>query len=421
MAINQDTLGQRLRTAREACHMTEEAVARHVGLTRSAIVQMERGKRAVTSLELEQLASLFGRESREFLAEDFQEDEALGAFVQRHPEVAHHAEVVEAVRTCLALGREATNLEQLLGIERAPSLLPAYPVPGPHSMWDAVQQGRHLAEAERRRLGLGSAPLTTVAELLTTQGVRTAQVALPEDMSGFMLYEPHVGPCVVVNQQSPVFQRRFAYAHEYAHVLLDRARRSTISRTSEREQLLEVRANAFAAHYLLPDEGVYQYMASLGKACPGWQQAEVVDARGVVYAVASAQPQSQPLQMYDVVLLAQYFGTSRHTALACLRTLGYVTKGEVAYLVQQEEAGVSHAVAALLGVPERPEEATEYAFRQRFVRLGFEAWRRDKITRAKLMELARLVEIPSTALAQFFRDVALDDQEEAGDIMLPGA
>jgi transcriptional regulator with XRE-family HTH domain len=200
MAISQDTLGQRLRTAREACHLTQEAVARHVGLPRSAIVQIERGTRAVTSLELEQLASLFGRESREFLAEEFREGEALAAFVRRHPEVAHAEAVVEAVRTCLALGREMTNLEQLLGIDRAPRLLPAYAVPGLHSMWDAVQQGRSLAEAERRRLGLGSAPLTTVAELLATQGVRTAQVALPEDMSGFMLDEPHVGPCVVVNQ-----------------------------------------------------------------------------------------------------------------------------------------------------------------------------------------------------------------------------
>src|SRR5207249_133151 len=88
------------------------------------------------------------------------------------------------------LGREATSLEQLLGMDRDPRLLPTYLMSGPRSKWDAVQQGRHLAEEER--LGLGIAPLTTVADLLATQGVRTAQVDLPEDISGLMLCEHRV-------------------------------------------------------------------------------------------------------------------------------------------------------------------------------------------------------------------------------------
>src|SRR5712691_2242794 len=389
-------------------------------MSRSSIVQMELGNRTVTSLELDRLAYLYGRDIRAFLTEDFREDDALVAFFRRHPEVVQHAEVVEALRKCLALGREVTNLEQLLGMDRDPSLMPTYPVPGPRSKWDAVQQGRHLAEEERRRLGLGIAPLTTVADLLTTQGVRTAQVDLPEDISGLMLCEPHVGPFVVANRQHHVLRRRFSYAHEYAHVLLDRERRGTISRTSERDLLLEVRANAFAAHCLMPDDGVHQFMASLGKERPGRQQAEVFDESGVVYALARAQPQSQDVQMYDVVLLAHHFGTSRLTALYRLRNLGYLTEAELAHLAAQEEAGVGKEAVALLAVPEITHEAAQNAFRQRFLRLGLEAWRRDKITRAKLVELAHMVDAPSTELAPVLHDVALDDHEEAGDVVLPG-
>jgi Zn-dependent peptidase ImmA (M78 family)/transcriptional regulator with XRE-family HTH domain len=420
MSISQHELGRRLRTAREACHLTQDDVARHLHLSRSSIVQMEFGNRAVTSLELDRLAYLFGRDIRELLAEDFQEDDALVAFFRRHPDVAQHAEVVEALRTCLALGREVTNLEHLLGMHPDPGLLPAYPVPGPRSKWDAVQQGRYLAEDERRRLSLGTAPLTTVADLLATQGVRTAQVDLPEDISGLMLCEPHVGPFVVANRQHHVLRRRFSYAHEYAHVLLDRERRGTISRTSERDHLLEVRANAFAAHVLMPDAGVHQFLASLGKGRPGRQQAEVFDESGVVYALARAQPQSQEVQMYDVVLLAQHFGTSRLTALYRLRNLGYLTAGELAHLTEQEAAGVGKEVAAVLALPEINHEAARHTFRQRFVRLALEAWRRDKITRAKLVELAGMVEVGSTDLTHVLQDVALDDQEEAGDVVLPG-
>jgi Zn-dependent peptidase ImmA (M78 family)/transcriptional regulator with XRE-family HTH domain len=401
--------------------MTQEDVAHHVHLSRSSIVQMELGNPTVTSLELDLLAYLYGRDIREFLAEDFREDDALVAVFRRHPEVAQHAEVVEALRTCLALGREVTNLEQQLGMDRDPRLLPTYSVPGPRSKWDAVQQGRHLAEEERRRLGLGIAPLTHITDLLATQGVRTAQVDLPEDISGLMLCEPHVGPFMVANRQHHVLRRRFSYAHEYAHVLLDRERRGTISRTSERNQLLEVRANTFAAHVLMPDDGVHQFMASLGKGSPGRQQAEVFDESGVVYALARAQPQSQDVQMYDVVLLAHHFGTSRLTALYRLRNLGYLTEAELAHLVEQEATGVDTEVASLLTVPEIDREAARNAFQQRFLRLGLEAWRRDKITRAKLVELARMVEVSSTEFAPVLQDVALNNREEEGDVVLPGA
>jgi len=103
MSISQHELGRRLRTAREACHMTQEDVAHHVHLSRSSIVQMELGNRAITSLELDRLAYLYGRDIRELLAEDFREDDALVVLVRRHPEVAQHDDVVEALRKCLAL------------------------------------------------------------------------------------------------------------------------------------------------------------------------------------------------------------------------------------------------------------------------------------------------------------------------------
>jgi len=58
MPISQQELGRRLRVAREACRMTQEAVARRLGVSRSTVAQMELGNRAVTSLELDRLAGL---------------------------------------------------------------------------------------------------------------------------------------------------------------------------------------------------------------------------------------------------------------------------------------------------------------------------------------------------------------------------
>jgi hypothetical protein len=81
---------------------------------------------------------------------------------------------------------------------------------------------------------------------------------------------------------------------------------------------------------------------------------------------------------------------------------------------------VGKEVAAVLALPEINHEVARNTFRQRFVRLGLEAWRRDKITRAKLVELARMVGVAATDLVHVLQDVALDDQEEAGDVVLPG-
>ncbi|HWP38968.1 MAG TPA: helix-turn-helix transcriptional regulator [Gemmatimonadales bacterium] len=69
--VDQRELGRRLKTTRKACHLTQEEVSRHLGVSRSTIAQMELGNRAVTSLELDKLAYLYGRDIRTFLADEF--------------------------------------------------------------------------------------------------------------------------------------------------------------------------------------------------------------------------------------------------------------------------------------------------------------------------------------------------------------
>jgi transcriptional regulator with XRE-family HTH domain len=106
MPISQQELGRRLRIAREACRMTQEEVARQLDLSRSSVVQIELGNRAVTSLELDRLAYLLGRDMREFFDGVFHEEDALVALFRTDPDVVEEEEVVEALRVCLALGRE---------------------------------------------------------------------------------------------------------------------------------------------------------------------------------------------------------------------------------------------------------------------------------------------------------------------------
>ncbi|MDE0658066.1 MAG: helix-turn-helix transcriptional regulator [Gammaproteobacteria bacterium] len=54
-----DNLGYRLKEAREYCGFSQEEVARHLGVPRSAISLMENGSRQVRALELRSLATLY--------------------------------------------------------------------------------------------------------------------------------------------------------------------------------------------------------------------------------------------------------------------------------------------------------------------------------------------------------------------------
>ena len=61
MPISVKELGRRLRVARESCGLTQEDVAKHLGVSRPTVAQMELGNRAVTSLELDKLAYFLSR------------------------------------------------------------------------------------------------------------------------------------------------------------------------------------------------------------------------------------------------------------------------------------------------------------------------------------------------------------------------
>src|SRR2546429_41431 len=162
---------------------------------------------------------------------------------------------VTGVQTCaLPICHELTNLEDLLGISRATITVATYSHAFPRSRWEAIQIGEHVALEERRRLGLGSAALGDVSSLIEAQGIRTGTVSMPDSVSGLTISHPKVGPFIVINDRHSRERRRFSWCHEYAHVLLDKDTIGMVSRESERNELREVRANSFAANFLLPEE-----------------------------------------------------------------------------------------------------------------------------------------------------------------------
>ena len=414
MAITKEILGRRIRAAREACRMSQEEVAGQLGISRSPYVQIENGNRSVSSLELDKLAYLFGRDIREFVGESFQEEDTLAALFRAQPEVANQPDVTEKLRECLALGRELARLEQFVGLDQDQVTLPSYTFSPPRTRWEAVQQGQRLADEERRRLSLGSGAIGDLNELLESQGVHTGMVDLPVDVCGLTLNERSTGFFVVVNQGNPHLRRRFSLAHEYAHVLADRDRFGLVSKASDQDNLIEVRANVFAACFLLPAEGVHQFVSSLGKGKPSRGSTEVFDEVCTISAHGRTDPGSQLLQFYDVVQLAHSFGVSVSSTLYRLKNLRLVTESDFDRLLALDKAGKSRQMNAFLGIPEPDHTAMRSAFRTRFLGLALEAYRREEISRGKLQELAVMMGCPDEDLDALVEEAGVAIQAHEG-------
>ena len=410
MPITPPELARRLRVAREACRLTQEQVAERLGVPRASVVQMEAGNRSVSSLELDKLAFLFGRDIAEFVATSFQDEDTLAVLFRADAEVSQQPAVADALRSCIALGRELTNLERLLGIDRDIAAVASYPQPAPNSRWDAIQQGQRVADDERRRLGVGVAPLPALEELLEGQGIRTGLVDLPDDVSGLTLCDREAGLFVVANRAHHHLRRRFSFAHEYAHVLADRARGGLVSRAAERSDLLEVRANAFAASFLMSEDGVRQVIAGLGKGKPSRGYAEVFDEVESLDVEGRTPPDSQTIQLYDVVRVAHHFGVSRLSTLYRLRNLKLVTKAEFDKLRALDDAGKGKQTAEQLGLLEPDHTTIRDEFHDRFLSLALEAYRRDEISKSKLRELGAKLGRKAREVDQLVEDAGLGNE-----------
>jgi len=68
--VNAEQLAQRLREVREYLNYSQQYVSERTGLPRSAISDLERGTRRVSTLELKRLAAIYGYRAAYFLGEE---------------------------------------------------------------------------------------------------------------------------------------------------------------------------------------------------------------------------------------------------------------------------------------------------------------------------------------------------------------
>jgi Zn-dependent peptidase ImmA (M78 family)/DNA-binding XRE family transcriptional regulator len=366
-------VGRRVRAARQRSRLSQEQVAAALEIPRSAVSLIESGDRALASSELARMSEVYGWSAEELLF-GAPGDESQQAIADHEPVLmffrsqAELAPVEEKwLRPAEEQWRRYADLERRLYGEQRWEL-PSYPVPGGR----AYQQGERLAEHERRRLNLGAAPVRSMIGLLEGEGVKVLLRPFGESsvVSGAYFFSEELGPCVLVNQDDQPSRRRFTEAHEYCHFLVDRQPlEGEICSVHRRRETFEMRANAFAAAFLMP-------------------------AQGIRDALEEADVQPGNVGPEDVVHLMFRFGVSYQAILWRLVNLRYISPGD-------REAFVKHhaptEIADRLGYRHDPGE-TE-ASPDRFRRLALEAWRAKEISTADLVDL---FDLPAKDIKKLF-------------------
>jgi Zn-dependent peptidase ImmA (M78 family)/plasmid maintenance system antidote protein VapI len=355
-------VGRLLHQARLNADLSQARVAEELEVPRSAISLIESGQRSVSSIELAKLARLYGQPANAFLY-------SLGDALDPEPESLATSPISRYFRGALEdpaiddrwLTREIDEFRTYADLEQAVFgrqrfELPTYPVPSGRP----YEQGERLADQERRRLGLGASPIRSMIDLLEGEGVKTVYRRFPKslEVSGAYLFSEDLGPCVLINEREDPSRRRFTAAHEYGHFLVDReAVEGEICHASKRREHFEMRANAFAAAFLLPADGVEEALLDLGA-------------------------QREAVAPEDAVHLMYRFGVSFEAVLWRLVNLGWITKHQRGHWARLP---VTDLTTALGYKGRRPGESEPRP--DRLKKLAIEAWRAGAFESEDLADL----------------------------------
>ncbi|MFZ2055018.1 MAG: XRE family transcriptional regulator [Candidatus Aminicenantales bacterium] len=393
MTIAQEELAKRLREARERAGFTQEDVAKALGLVRPAIAQIEAGKRKVSSIELAALSRLYGRPLQSFFEDAFARDGI--AFIWRTiPEARKDPAIQKEMGRGIEIVNAILELEKKLGHTRATSLLSVRCTQGVRTKWEAIVQGQEIAVQERSRLKLGTAPIDNPSAILNTQGILVLGIDLPPGIYGFTFRS---GPAIVcaVNTGDAWVRQRYSLVHEYCHAICDMEDiPGVVTRVENAKDYREVRADVFAACFLMPEEGVKNFLSSRGKAIPSRIPAPQMVREELVDYEARRKEQVREIDFIDAVIMAKTYSVSLESTIWRLRNLNLINaERQKAFLNKQKER-LGKMVIKLLYLPEQPistpRQPSLHNAEQRLFSLAMEAAEDDFISRNKLIELLRL-------------------------------
>ncbi|MCA9634562.1 MAG: helix-turn-helix domain-containing protein [Myxococcales bacterium] len=274
-------VGTTLRAARESARLPVETVARLLGVQADELLDIEESRATPSMALMERTATLYGVSPSALLRGEAQSSPATLLFRSAEE---HRVDIGDLMRgedlhvlgDFLVCASEVDTLKSTLGMPNAeiPSLEPE-DLTEPE--W---QQGRDFAERTRQLLGLGDTPIPSMRSLLADRLGWEIFFVTPDVLSPSIdgASTIHPRPAILVNLlggSASWWRTRATLAHEMCHVLVDSRQGSrpylispegTLKHRGvwtlvERFRGIERRANAFAAHFLVPRRSLFSLVS----------------------------------------------------------------------------------------------------------------------------------------------------------------
>ncbi|BBH64808.1 hypothetical protein ACTI_14930 [Actinoplanes sp. OR16] len=253
MAVTREILAERVRAAITAAGRTQLSLALEIGLDHTALSKALNGTRNFKSLEVALIAEHLGISMEDLLSESDASTPAPAMAARAQPDVSPALrEALERSDRLLELHRLLTDLG--FGWAETTLDLPEFVGP-PH------RQGADLADRLRREAGLGDEDLpyqlSDLSELLEKRlGLDVGFEPLPTGLDGLSLSSGGLG-LALVSSGIAATRQRFTLAHELGHLAAGDSQRLTVDEdVFGRRSPDEIRANAFAAAFLMPEGAI---------------------------------------------------------------------------------------------------------------------------------------------------------------------
>jgi Zn-dependent peptidase ImmA (M78 family) len=241
--------GRKLLRCRTQLQLSVDEVAESTGFAAEHIMEFEAGSITPSGDDILVLADFFACDYRFFIS-----NERLAAFEQTDSLYRMHGaefskedrrSILEFIFLCECEQQLERDLERpIASFEFTPR----------GSFFKG--QGAEAADALRKRFGYESnaVPSDVYADFRKLGFHVFRRRLRNSNISGLTIRHPYAGTCILINYDEDIYRQRFTAAHEAAHGIIDRDQDVVVSfaSSSTREPLIEVRANTFAARYVLP-------------------------------------------------------------------------------------------------------------------------------------------------------------------------
>ncbi|WP_434347659.1 helix-turn-helix domain-containing protein [Myxococcus virescens] len=249
MSLDLRNLADKLRRYRQQFDATLPQVAESTGIPVEAMAALERGELSPSGDQILILADYYKCDFKFFISND-----RLAPFEQTENLFRRFGDDLSAP--------DRWSIQEFLFLCENESFLAEELGRVPRDAFEFTKRGkfykRHADEAAKAlRTFLGYKSHEIPADIFhdfRRIGIHIFRRHLENsNISGIFIKHPTAGKCVLVNYSEDVYRQRFTATHEVGHSILDDKEDFVVSfKRWNREDLVEIRANAFAGHFLVP-------------------------------------------------------------------------------------------------------------------------------------------------------------------------